>query len=630
MLCTFARVQILTDAPRLVLLLLLLTPGGLFASEKTDDEARGIIQRAQQLGLASRPAWLNLLHYRPAAISRHVYSQVDDDAFFLAENGGTDARAELVADIRGFMQTSAQNHAQCRFPARWHWLKQQLDGLDRYDVACPKFEQWFETMDADRLVLVFPTMYLNNPGSMFGHTFLRFDRTGDPELLARALNYAAAYDPDDNSMVYVFNGVFGGYKGVFSTRSYFETVQTYSNLENRDIREYTLAFNVDEIRQLLRHVWEVADIEFDYFFFRENCSYRLLSLLDVARPGANLTTGNAFPLYAIPVDTVRALDRAGLIVERGYRPSPASRLRVDFNRLDAEQGAQVLQLADGELALPEFQRRIDNDQDAVKLLSLAYDLLAFRGEDATPLANEILAARSRLPAAPAPDYPAGVSPEQGHKSARVSMGGGRRDGEGFVELSIRPGFHDLTDSPDGFIDGAEINVLDTRLRWFGASDTLRLEQLRFFSAVSLSPVQRWTTPLSWQLEIALDRTYLDRTQSTLALVTRGGAGIAVRRRSLDVYAMAMLEAGLSDRFERDYTLLAGLQLGAGYDFGGGRLRLFAESDNAVAGFDRDRDSFGGEIQIDLGANAALRFSYRSNRYEMFDDTDWSLRLQCSF
>jgi len=629
-LCAFAREQILSDGPRLALLLLVLIPGSVSAAEDGNGAAREIIQLAQQLDLASQPAWLNLLHYRPAAISRRVYSQADDPAFFLAEHGDTDAQAELVADIRGFLQPPGQGHAQCRFPARWHWLKQRLDGLSRYDVACPEFERWLGKLDADRLVLVFPTMYLNNPGSMFGHTFLRFDRAGEPGLLSSALNYAAAYDPADNSMVYVFNGVFGGYRGVFSTRSYFETVQTYSDLENRDIREYTLDLGAADIRQLLRHVWEVSGIDFDYYFFRENCSYRLLSLLDAVRPDAALTTGGAFPLYAIPVDTVRALDRAGLIVARDYRPSPASRLREGFDRLDARQAALVLQLADGEVALPEFRRRAGDGPDAASMLSLAYSLLAFRGEDGTPQAERILAARSRLPDAPAADYAGGPGPEQGHKSARVTAGGGRRGGEGFVELSIRPGFHDLADRPDGFVDGAGINVLDTRLRWYGGSDTLRLEQLRLFNAVSLSPVQRWTTPLSWQLDILLDRTYLDPTQSTLALVTRGGAGFSVRRRSLDAYAMLNLEAGLSGRFERDYTLLAGLQLGAGFDFGAGRLRLYVEPAAAIAGFERDRDSYVGELQLDLGADSALRLGYRKNRYDGFDDTDWSARLQWYF
>ena len=305
-------------------------------------------------------------------------------------------------------------------------------------------------------------------------------------------------------------------------------------------------------------------------------------------------------------------------------------MRADFGRLDAGQSALVLQLADRELALQDFQRRIEGGRDAAAMLSVAYDLLAFRGEDRTPLAENILAARSRRPAAPALDYPTGVSPEYGHKSARVSAGGGRRNGDGFVELSIRPGFHDLADRPDGFIDGTGINVLDTRLRWFGDSDTLRLEQLRFFNVVSLSPVLRWTTPLSWQLDIALDRTYLDATQSALALVTRGGAGFSARRRSLDAWTMLMLEAGYARQYDRDYSLLTGLQLGAGYRFSGGQLMLTLESDAALAGFDRDRDSAALVLQFNLGADSAIRLGYKKNRYDLFDDTDWYGRLQWYF
>ena len=36
---------------------------------------------------------------------------------------------------------------------------------------------------------------------------------------------------------------------------------------------------------MLQHIWELRDIVFDYYFFDENCSMRLLELLDVARPG---------------------------------------------------------------------------------------------------------------------------------------------------------------------------------------------------------------------------------------------------------------------------------------------------------------------------------------------------------
>ncbi|RJT69815.1 DUF4105 domain-containing protein, partial [Escherichia coli] len=50
-------------------------------------------------------------------------------------------------------------------------------------------------------------------------------------------------------------------------------------------------------------VWELKQVRFDYYFFDENCSFRLLELMEIARPGIELT--EQFPLTAIPTDTVR-------------------------------------------------------------------------------------------------------------------------------------------------------------------------------------------------------------------------------------------------------------------------------------------------------------------------------------
>ncbi len=312
-------------------------------------EVAAYIERAEDRQLASDPAWLALLHYKTEAVLRRFNSQADDRAFFLAEDGAIDPAAELLADLNGFMQPPAAGHAQCRFPARWFWLKQKLLIDQQYDVACPRFEKWFGAIEKDSLVMVFPSMYLNNPGSMFGHTFLRFDNESGDVLLSHALNYAAAYDPEDDGISYIFKGVFGGYRGVFSLRRYFETVQEYSNIQNRDIWEYKIDFTREEIEQLLRHVWEVTDIGFDYYFFRENCSYRLLGLIDAVRPEAGLTFNAEFPLYTIPVDTIRALDESGMILQRQYRPSLASQLLTEFDMMSTENAAAALALANASM-----------------------------------------------------------------------------------------------------------------------------------------------------------------------------------------------------------------------------------------------------------------------------------------
>ncbi|HAU15905.1 MAG TPA: hypothetical protein DCS92_19455, partial [Gammaproteobacteria bacterium] len=105
----------------------------------------------------------------------------------------------------------------------------------------------------------------------------------------------------------------------------------YSRIENRDLWEYNLNLTPAETRTMISHLWELRDVIFDYYFFDENCSYRLLELLEVARPGTSLR--DEFGARAIPIDTVRAVIDGGFVASVTYRPSVATQLEHDVNQL---------------------------------------------------------------------------------------------------------------------------------------------------------------------------------------------------------------------------------------------------------------------------------------------------------
>lgn len=305
------------------LILLLFISPNVFALpdiEQNNEQIEQILEQARQLKLSEQPAWLNLLHYKDGLLGERQ-SQADDRDFFLASSGAVDALAELEADIRGFFSQQSSGHPQCRFPARLHWLNSRLSfKASLPEVSCNKFDSWKEKLDANQVTLLFPSMYLENPASMFGHTFIRFDAIDNNHLLSLTLSYAAATDKTDSILMYSWKGITGGYTGQFFLQPYFQTLIDYSDIEQRDIWEYSLNLNKQEIDQLVRHLWEVNGISFEYFFMRENCSFRLLALLDVARENINMSA-DSHPIYAIPVDTVRDIEQAGLIKERFYRPS---------------------------------------------------------------------------------------------------------------------------------------------------------------------------------------------------------------------------------------------------------------------------------------------------------------------
>ena len=282
------------------------------AGESTMSYPQELIQRAHEGRLADQREWHLLLHYR-AKLFGGYESEQDEPGFFMSPEGKTDPDAELAATVTQFFSPDlvgrSKQPAQCAFVARYAWLKEQLafDDSRLTPMKCDRFDQWFAGFEAQSVSLIFPAAFMNNPASMFGHTFLRIDQRGQTaqtRLLAYTINFAADVPPGSN-LDYPIRGIFGGYRGNFSTVPYYLKVQEYRDIENRDIWEYRLSFNGDQIRRLLMHAWELGNASFDYYFFKENCSYHLLSILEYADPSLHLTDRIVF--LTVPADTLLLL-----------------------------------------------------------------------------------------------------------------------------------------------------------------------------------------------------------------------------------------------------------------------------------------------------------------------------------
>ena len=114
-----------------------------------------------------------------------------------------------------------RQQAQCRYPARYAWLRNELAidpaGLPQAD--CRRYEKWKDQINPESVSLVFASSYLNNPSSMYGHTFLLLKKKGhssQERLVDYAVNYAADLEKD-NGFLYAMKGLMGGYHGRFST-----------------------------------------------------------------------------------------------------------------------------------------------------------------------------------------------------------------------------------------------------------------------------------------------------------------------------------------------------------------------------------------------------------------------------
>lgn len=458
--------------------------------------------------LAHDSFWLKLGHWK--ATLTGYESEVDSEHFFLATNGKYDPGAELAATIDGLRDNPSA--IACRYPVRAEWLADKLDETLAELGSCTELNEWYDEIDPHTVTLIFPAAYLNNPASMYGHTLLRIDPPGgESTLTSYAINFAAQ-STESNGLVFAVKGLSGMYAGVFGVMPYYRKVNEYNDLENRDIWEYRLNLSTDETRRMLLHLWELNDVEFDYFFFDENCSYQLLSLLEVARPSLALT--DDYTYQVIPSDTVKQILReVGLAGAPKFRPSLATRLQHQASFLDDKQIDRSIAAVNRAIAVEQLPDTGLAALENARLLEFAYSWLRYTHyrEGGThqvsgPVAFELLKTRAAYPAGDVfgeelvPD----TAPENGHGSSRVMLTVGERDGSHFTELGVRAAYHDHLDPSPGFQNGAAITMFGLKIRDYENGD-VQLESLDLLEIDSLSPRTPVFQPKSWRLHVRASR-----------------------------------------------------------------------------------------------------------------------------
>jgi len=537
---------------------------------------------AQAKRLWEHRHWQVLLHYQPRLWSGGVESQIDDAAFFLSPSGKFDPQAELDATLASFFappdQEEGAEHPQCKFIARYQWLKQELGFDAEYlpEYACPQYDDWVAEMDPDAVTLVFPAAYLNNPASMFGHTLLRIDsnkRSTQTRLLDFTVNYAADTQ-EEPGLSYAMKGLFGGYEGSFSVAPYYAQVKRYGDIENRDIWEYHLNLSHEEVLRMLMHTWELRSAGLDYYFLDENCSYQLLSLLEAARPSMHLL--DQFGLWAIPADTVRAVaNENDLISSATFRPSRRTVLQARANQLAPTLQNIAKCIGDDQCPVDAVSQRGLSPMDQAKVLELAMEYLGYQyavqNEDTAesdPRLMQILTSRSKLdipPQTPRIEEPP-TRPDQGHRSGRAEISYGYENDQQYFQLSLRPALHDLLDPPGGYIDGAEIEFLDAAGRYYVRDDKLVLEYLDFVDIVSIPARGRFIKPFSWKAKVGLSRMQFDDDHRPIVGNINVGAGVSYDfSQNARSFLFAEATAVISDRFDDYLDLGAGPSVGVIYE-----------------------------------------------------------------
>ena len=456
--------------------------------------------------------WLKIVHYQPKFLGGYR-ATIGSDTFYLSPLGKTDPKNELKATIEMFQ--SDDNKTKCLFPARYKLLKD--NGLIDSDFPeCTEYESFKTDLQPSGITFLFTDAYMNNSSSLFGHTLLRIDtKRKGTQLLAHGINYGAFTKGYEDSFLYAVYGLIGAYQGGFTVKPYYDIINTYNNLENRDIWEYGLNLSQDELDLFVAHIWEIGQTLTPYYFFTLNCSYMLMEALDAVKPELNLA--KLFKVQTIPLDTIKAVNQQkGLIKQVKYRPSREKKIKHRIKQMNKNQYQSLLKIVKQD----EFDFSLLNEEEKADVLETAYQYVQYQHiakdlelTDYRKKSFSILKQRNSLKVKPSFDeLETGINPVSAHNSAMLSVSIGAQNGDVFEEISIRPAYHSLIDNNKGFLQGAEINFLDTKFRHYDDDNKYVLEKLNILELASFSPIDKLFAAPSYDIKLNIARTFNPKTQ----------------------------------------------------------------------------------------------------------------------
>lgn len=537
-----------------------------------------LVLKAKTLKLSTYRYWHVLLHYLDEPLCS--CSQIDDPAFFLSPDGSFDAQAELEATIRAFFTEKEEGtvHPSLRFPARFEWLKDELD-IDRSRLPYDPGEEIADkvaAIDPAALYVIFPSGYIESPASMFGHTFLLIERGGLPWHKGATINYAAVTD-ETNGPVFAFKGLFGFYKGYYSYLPYYKKISEYNDIDVRDMWEYKLNFTDTEIRRLIYHMIELENIYSYYYFLDENCSYNLLFLLESGRSSLDLV--DKFTFACEPVDSLREIIRQGAVERISYRPSKLKKIHHYAAKLSKGQVDYAIDLGRGRKKVTgdELEGIARDDREKALILDLAADYSQYLlAKDYIEVGQyrssffSIIKMRSTIDYTvdESSDIPVPYHPENSHYSKKAGIAAGAEDGDFFSEFHFRFTNNSLMDDYRGLNRNSQLIFGNLFVRYFPLEQKVALQRFDIVAIDSLSSSTKFglrpgmLLKSGWYRDIVAKERQLQTTY-----YINGGTSLAADVSIMTLYGSVMYYQAHSSAFDYWTSCEPGVRAGALVEWG---------------------------------------------------------------
>lgn len=516
--------------------------------------------------------WMQMMQYQK--LGAGFKSKIKPSEFFISPSGATNPQAELQATLLLFEKVlpASNQHPQCVYPARYSVLKKAFQLAP--PVFCQDIFDWKSKYQMSYASFFYAGPYMSSPSSVFGHTFLLLGSAKTEAYSQLTFNFAADIPDDVSAFNYAYKGITGGFSGVISILPYYQRLYQYTDMENRDLWEYRLNLTPAEVELLANYIWEIkSQVNFDYYFFDENCASILLWILKAIKPQIDIATSNG--VYVLPSEVTQVAARESLVGQVVYHPALLKRLNSKLNQMSITEKAGFQKARGGETIKPfeGTQLLLEALQDHLNI-----ERHRLRGElppELKPLEREVLLQRSQIQKPPlefnSAETP--LKPDTAHPPVQIQFGSAFRKSFTSTTFSLRPGVHGLLDFSAGYLPNSSVKILELQLQAI-ENKRLQLQKLTILELANFSPIGFYQSPLSWEVALQVRQNDFNFFNQQLFSELKGAAGYSFGSENLLYYSLVAAAArtpggGLLGGFE------TGPKIGFIYSLGNFKTNTFA-------------------------------------------------------
>jgi len=297
------------------------------------------IDQALEKGLDKDSYWLKLLHFE------NNKSTIKTKNFFLSSDGYRDAKSELIQTIEIF---ESNPNMICKYPARYKWLNRKLQ-LNIPNQNCLELENFLKP-NFQKLKVIFTSQRYDSPASVFGHTMMKVESDEIPY----ALNYTAKIAKGTDAVSYIYKGLNGKFKSGYSFVPFSLKDYEYRSGEFRDLIEFSLNLNSDELKNMMFHFYEIKDTKEDYYFLSHNCSSELIKLVDMAKYDSDLSS--ELKNIVIPIDIVYILQKHNYIDSITKQKSKLKQFYEVVSKLNLDEKDILFKIVNNNYSVNRFAK----------------------------------------------------------------------------------------------------------------------------------------------------------------------------------------------------------------------------------------------------------------------------------